>query len=206
MPASPREYRVTLSSDGKVLTQFSASQVLAGTVAWVSHLGARITALGRLLPGHGAPVNAPASGIFTFFGANVPLACCFVLPHSILLPHRLRKLVGQRYTRLAYCLHSGLSLHLLLSWFTPLATPIVFDMPCPTALHDVLSLCCLIYATACYAREPATFHLLGTVDALGWECIKGLRKAPAKMDAITWMVSVMTSCVHTILVVDAQSW
>lgn len=60
-------------------------------------------------------------------------------------------------------------------------------MPCPKAIHDILSAGCLLYAFVCYAAEPATYHLLGTVSALRWRMFEDTRRAPRKMDAITWM-------------------
>ena len=62
--------------------------ILAGTVAWVSHLGYRSPSIGRLLPAGGYPSNEPAHNVREFLLRNIPLALAFVLPHSLLVPHR----------------------------------------------------------------------------------------------------------------------
>uniref|UniRef100_A0A6U2CUR9 Uncharacterized protein n=1 Tax=Hemiselmis andersenii TaxID=464988 RepID=A0A6U2CUR9_HEMAN len=161
--------------------------VLVGTCAWVSHLGSRMPHVGAFLPGYGAPgfKISSAAGIIEFLIANVPIAGAFVAPHSILLPHRMRRWVGSRYARLAYSLHSALTLHFLLSNFTPLAAPVVMELPIPKLWHNILSFSCLVYATLSFVAHDATWQLIGTRDALGRGMIG--RRAPPKMDAITWM-------------------
>ena len=54
----------------------------------MSHLGYRSPAIGRLLPAGGYPGNEPARSVPEFLLRNIPLALVFVLPHSLLVPHR----------------------------------------------------------------------------------------------------------------------
>jgi len=158
--------------------------VLAGTVAWVSHLGARVPALQPWVPAGGAPLNPPVASVPHFFQANLLLALAFVLPHSLLRPVRLRKLVGNRLSRATYNGMAAASLHLLLVHFVPLRTPIVMELPLLPLVHTSLSCGCLIFAMVTFVLDPATWDLLGVADALQ---VTPSVRAPPGMDAITWM-------------------
>ena len=159
--------------------------VLLGTVAWISHLGARVESLGRWLPAMGYPGNEPARSIWSFGGRNVPAAAAFVVPHSVLLPSRLRRWCG-KYGRLAYNVMSAATLHAFLAIFAPLKTPVVMKIPFGAWFHDALSVGCLAYASYAFLSSRSTYGLLGISDALG---IRDPRYAnpSAGMDAITWM-------------------
>lgn len=69
-----------------------ASSAQKGTVAWISHLGARAPRLSGFLLARGFPGNAPAEGLTQFLRANVPAAIGFVAPHSLLPPRRMHGL------------------------------------------------------------------------------------------------------------------
>jgi len=158
--------------------------VLAGTVAWVSHLGARVPALQPWLPAGGAPLNPTAASVAVFFRSNLILAIGFVLPHSLLRPVRLRRLVGNKLARATYNFMAAASLHLLLAHFVPLRTPMVMELPLLPLFHTSLSCGCLIFAMVTFVFDPATWDLLGVIDALQ---ITSTARAPPGMDAITWM-------------------
>lgn len=55
--------------------------VLAGTVAWVSHLGERVPQLALWLPAGGYPRNQEVESVHHFLIHNVPRSLVFVLPH-----------------------------------------------------------------------------------------------------------------------------
>jgi len=172
--------------DSAVALMFAAYAlwVLAGTVAWVSHLGARVPSLQPWLPAGGAPLNPPAASVKVFFSSNFHLAFGFVLPHSVLRPVRLRRLVGNKLARATYSGMAAASLHLFLVHFVPLRSPVVMELPLAPCFHTSLSCGCLIFAMVTFVFDPATWDLLGVADAFQ---IIPTARAPPGMDAITWM-------------------
>ena len=160
--------------------------ILMGTVAWISHLGERAPWLRFALPAEGYPGNAPSSaGALGFVARNVPLSLIFVVPHSVFLPSRLRKIFG-KHGRLMYNFVSAATLHFFLLNFTPLKTPVVMTIPFNTNFHNALSIGCLAYASYAFLSSPATLGLLGVSSALELRDSKYSNPA-AGMDAITWM-------------------
>ena len=160
--------------------------MLMGTVAWISHLGERAPWLRFALPAEGYPGNAPSSaGALGFVARNVPLSLVFVVPHSVFLPSRLRKIFG-KHGRLMYNFVSAATLHVFLLNFTPLKTPVVMTIPFNANFHNALSIGCLAYASYAFLSSPATLGLLGVSSALELRDSKYSNPA-AGMDAITWM-------------------
>ena len=161
--------------------------VLLGCVAWISHLGHRLPSLQQFLPAQGYPSNAPpAQTVLSFLTSNVPLSLLFVLPHSFLVPSRMRKIVGKQHGRLLYNFMAALTLHGLLYNFTPLNTPVVMTFPLDTRCHDFLSVGCLCYAAFAFLKSPQTMGLLGVADALHLTDQR-YQTPSGRMDAITWM-------------------
>ena len=117
----------------------------------------------------------------------MPLSFVFVLPHSLMPPARLYSLAGVgKYGRLLYNLQSAVSLHFLLSRFTPLASPVVMVLPIPPTCHVALSAGCLAFALFAFVFTPGTWGLLGAGRLLGWS--RAWSTNPEQgMDAITWM-------------------
>jgi len=134
------------------------------------------------LPAKGAPLNPTAASVPVLFGSNLLLAFGFVLQHSLLRPVRLRRLVN--LTRATYNGMAAASLNLLLVNFVSLRTPVVMELPLLPFFHNSLSCGCLIFAMVAFVFYPATWDLLGVVDALQ---ISPAARAPPGMDAITWM-------------------
>ena len=186
-----------------------ASFAQKGTVAWISHLGARAPRLSGFLLARGFPGNAPAEGLTRFLRCNVPAAIGFVAPHSLLPPRRAHvackrlandfERVGFGFGsfaarflrrpgsgRLLYNAVSAGTLHFLLANFTPLTTPVVASLPLPEDAHVFLSVACLSLAVASMLAEPQTYGLLGTGQMLGWSPAFAT-PPPNHMDAITWM-------------------
>lgn len=184
-----------------------------GTIAWISHLGRRAPRLSGALLARGFPGNAPAASLTAFVRANVPAAVGFVAPHSLLPPRRMSRLCRRfaeaetrgtrRFAqapgslaaamarrpgsgRLLYNALSAATLHVLLTRFTPLATPTVAVLPFPETAHALLSIACLLGAIAAALVEPATYGLLGAGQFLGWSP-RFATPPPGSMDAITWM-------------------
>ena len=149
-----------------------------GVVAWVSHLGLRMPALSSFLPAKGWPSNEPAEGVVDFLVSNLPLALLFVLPHSLVLPARLRtwtlphskcpmKLlrVGAS-ARILYSVMAAASLHVFLAFYRPLpSTRWCLSLPLTTEVHNMLSITCLGFAMATYLAHPGTWSLLGVPQA-----------------------------------------
>eukprot|EP00931_Biecheleriopsis_adriatica_P107896 TRINITY_DN82238_c0_g1_i1.p1 TRINITY_DN82238_c0_g1~~TRINITY_DN82238_c0_g1_i1.p1 ORF type:complete len:328 (-),score=53.54 TRINITY_DN82238_c0_g1_i1:190-1173(-) len=163
--------------------------VLFGIVAFVSHLGHQVPLLAAYLPAHGQPGKGQdgAADLGDFLLFNVPLALVFVLTHSLLRPQRLAELLMranlQRHGRLLYSLKSAVVLHVFMSCFIPLRTPVVFLCPLPSTLHACLSAGCLAFAAVCFVSEPSTAHLIGVSRSLGHSGAH----TPVGMDIITWM-------------------
>jgi|AntAceMinimDraft_11_1070367.scaffolds.fasta_scaffold87857_1 hypothetical protein len=63
--------------------------------------------------------------------------------------------------RLLYNLQSAVTLHFLLSHFTPLASPVVMILPIPNTWHVALSAGCLGFAMFAFVATPSTWGLLG---------------------------------------------
>jgi hypothetical protein len=184
-----------------------ASSAQKGTVAWISHLGARAPRLSGFLTARGFPGNAPAEGLTQFLRANVPAAIGFVAPHSLLPPRRMHSFCKRLASdaervwfgsfaafflrrpgsgRLLYNALAAGTLHFLLANFTPLTTPVVASLPFPENAHVFLSVSCLLLAVISMLAEPQTYGLLGTGQMLGWSP-KFATPPPNHMDAITWM-------------------
>ncbi|CAL6289700.1 unnamed protein product [Bathycoccus prasinos] len=136
--------------------------VLISTVAWISHLGYRVPSLQPLIAAKGYPRG------------NVPTALVFVLPHSLLTPKRLRTIFG-RHGRLLYNVMAAVTLHMFLLTFKPLKSP--------EEIHNFTPISMLLCAAYAFCRAPETYDMLGVNSSLS----RGGPRAPANMDAITWM-------------------
>lgn len=159
--------------------------VLASVVAWVSHLGARVPPVGRVLAAGADPMKKDSASLFQVGLAGGPPGLCFVLLHSLLRPRQLASLGFGAYAQLVYCLHSALSLHWFLVAFVPHDSPVVFrlDEVMPPVLHAGLSLGCLIVAFVVMLSNPRTYQLLGVSQAIGGKVNKSFSNG---MDIITW--------------------
>lgn len=164
--------------------------VLFGTLAFVCHLGEQAPCVAAFLPAFGTPggrTGSSASGILSLVQLNTPVALAFILPHSLLRPHRLAALLGRSglaaHGRLVYNVLAAASLHALEASFVPLRTPVVVAFPLPPLLHLVLSAGGIVFAATCFLADPRTTSLLGVSQSLGL----GAPKPPAGMDALTWV-------------------
>jgi hypothetical protein len=167
--------------------------VLASVVAWVSHLGARLPALGPFLAGGGAPnLSRAEASLLRLARANIPAALGFVLPHSLLRPARLARFVGVQWARLCYNTAAAASLHIFLAAFVPHTSPILVTLPLMPGLHATLSTTALTLAFFALVAEPRTWGLLGVPQALGVPPSQ-IPMPPARMDVITWQ----GICVHS---------
>ena len=156
--------------------------VLISTVAWISHLGFRVPSLQPFIAAKGYPFNETRRNVWEFLRANVPSALVFVLPHSLLTPKRLRFVFG-RHGRLAYNMVAAVTLHMFLLVFKPLKSPVLMELPIKNEIHNFTSISMLLYATYSFCRAPETYDMLGVNSSLS----RGGPRAPANMDAITWM-------------------
>ena len=158
--------------------------VLISTVAWISHLGYRVPSLQPLIAAKGYPSNrsCPEGKIWEFFRENVPTALVFVLPHSLLTPKRLRTIFG-RHGRLLYNVMAAVTLHMFLLTFKPLKSPVLMELPIKKEIHNFTSISMLLCAAYAFCRAPETYDMLGVNSSLS----RGGPRAPANMDAITWM-------------------
>ena len=158
--------------------------VLISTVAWISHLGYRVPWLQPLIAAKGYPSNrsCPEGKIWEFFKENVPTALVFVLPHSLLTPKRLRTIFG-RHGRLLYNGMAAVTLHMFLLTFKPLKSPVLMELPIKKEIHNFTSISMLLCAAYAFCRAPETYDMLGVNSSLS----RGGPRAPANMDAITWM-------------------
>lgn len=163
--------------------------VSASVIAWVSHLGARVPALAPWLAAGGAPAMWRASGLVDVARSNLPSAAAFLLPHSLLRPARLEKVLGS-WGRLAYNVAAAASLHWFMASFVPHDSPIVCELPLPAGLHAALSIAALVAAYWALLADVRTWALLGAAQALYPGA--AVASPPPRMDLITWQ----GICVH----------
>jgi hypothetical protein len=114
----------------------------------------------------GYPSHPPLDSVSELAAANFMNALIFVLPHSVLRVSKMSQILGRRHGRLAYNLIAAASLHRFLSFFSPFKCPILFELPIPDDVHNILSLGCLIVAAVCFLSDKKTWGLLGTTSAL----------------------------------------
>ena len=162
--------------------------MLASVVAWVSHLGARVPAAGRVLAGGADPLRQRAGGLCEVAAANAAPALAFVVQHSLLRSALLARLGLGAHAQLAYCVLSALALHWFIAGFVPHDSPVVLELPLPPLLHAALSLSALAAAFAALLAERRTYELLGVPQALAAWGDRRARAEPgmAGMDIITW--------------------
>lgn len=165
--------------------------VLFSVVAWVSHLGLRVPPLSPLLSAKGYPYREPINGtIVDFLKYNIPYALAFILPHSFLRPPTLRKLLGNRFARLAYCTVASASLQFFMNVFRPWNTGILFSLPYSPLFQQYLSAVMLLVALVCFLADNRTYLILGVPQAIfGIDSTHSKFPAglSARMDIITFM-------------------
>jgi hypothetical protein len=146
---------------------------------WVSHLGKRLAFTSPYLMAGGYPSLLPVDTVSELAAANLFNSIIFVLPHSALRVSKLNQILGTRHGRLVYNLIAAGSLHRFLCCFRPYNCPVLFELPIPEQLHNLLSLGCLVLAAVCFLSDQSTWGLLGMTPAL--YCIERAHLPPPGM-------------------------
>jgi len=165
--------------------------MLFSVVAWVSHLGYRVPVLSPYLSAKGYPYNESIEGtIVDFLKYNIPFSLVFILPHSFLRPPTLRKIIGNRFARLAYCTMASASLQFFMNVYRPWKTGILFTLPYSPLIQQYLSTIMLVVALLCFMADNRTYLVLGVPQAI-FGIDSSNAKFPAglsaRMDIITFM-------------------